>query len=88
MQGFGRAAAHTPVVHGAQLPLAMAHEGETVEVLKVRGNDEFHKRLEALGFVEGAQVKVVSQSNSGTIVNIKGAQLGVSRETAMKVVTC
>lgn len=77
------------VARSAQLPLCMVREGETVHVLKVRGNDDFHKRLEALGFVEGAEVLVVSQSgNSGTIVKVKGSQLGVDRQTGMHVVTC
>lgn len=77
------------VARSAQLPLCMVHEGETVHVAKVRGNDDFHKRLEALGFVEGAEVLVVSQSgNSGTIVKVKGAQLGVDRQTGMHIVTC
>lgn len=71
---------------GAQLPLAMAHEGETVKVVRVSGNDEMHHHLSNLGFVEDAEVKVISQSgSSGTIVNVKGAQLGIDRDTAMHI---
>ena len=71
---------------GAQLPLPMVHEGEEVTVAKVRGNDEMRRHLENLGFVEGATVTVVSQSGaSGTIVKVKGAQLGVDHATAMHV---
>lgn len=73
---------------GAQLPLSMVHEGETVTVVKVRGNDEMQRHLENLGFVEGAQVKVVSQgSASGTICQVKGTQLGLDRNTAMHIST-
>lgn len=34
---------------GAQLPLAMVHEGSVVTVVKVRGNDEMRRHLENLG---------------------------------------
>lgn len=73
---------------GAQLPLALVHEDEAVTVVKVRGNDEMCRHLENLGFVEGAQVKVVSQgSASGTICQVKGSQLGIDRNTAMHITT-
>ena len=72
----------------ARLPLAMAHEGDTVRVVKVSGNEEMRRHLENLGFVEGAEAKIVSQSGaSGTIVTVKGAQLGVDRTTAMHIYT-
>lgn len=71
---------------GAQVPLAMAHEGETVKVVRVSGNEEMHRHLNNLGFVEDAEVKIVSQSGaSGTIVTVKGAQLGVDHDTAMHI---
>lgn len=73
---------------GAQLPLAMVHEGSTVTVVKVRGNDEMRRHLENLGFVEGAQVTVVTQgSTAGTIASVKGAQVGIDHATAMHVYT-
>ena len=73
---------------GAQLPLAMVHGGETVHVVRVSGNEEMRRHLENLGFVEGAEVKVVTQADkAGTIVVVKGAQLGVDHSTAMHVYT-
>lgn len=73
---------------GAQLPLAMVHEGETVHVVRVSGNEEMRRHLENLGFVEGSEVKIVSQSGaSGTIVTVKGTQLGIDRTTGMHVFT-
>ena len=73
-------------VAGAQLPLAMAHEGHSVHVKRVSGSTEMRRHLENLGFVEGAEVNVVSQRGcSGTIVKVKGAQLGVDHATCMHV---
>lgn len=76
------------MVASAQLPLAMVHEGDVVRVAKVRGNEEMRRHLENLGFVEGSEIKVVTQSGaSGTIVTVKGSQIGVDRTTAMHVYT-
>ncbi|WP_293820777.1 FeoA family protein [uncultured Parolsenella sp.] len=73
---------------GAQLPLAMVHEGEKVRVVRVSGNDEMRRHLENLGFVEGAEVHVITQTGaSGSIVKVKGSQLGVDHATAMHVYT-
>ena len=57
---------------GAQLPLAMAHENETVVVDKVKGTAELKQHLSELGFVDGAEVKVVSHVKGDVIVNVKG----------------
>lgn len=71
---------------GAQLPLSMAHEGETVKVVRVSGNDDMRHHLNNLGFVEDAEVDVVSQTGpSGTIVKVKGAQLGIDPDTAKHI---
>ncbi len=72
---------------GAQLPLAMVSEGDTVSVLKVRGNTDLRQHLFELGFVPGAQVKVVSRVNGDVLVNVKGATFGIGRDMAMRIVT-
>ena len=70
----------------AQLPLAMAREDEDVRVVRVSGNTEMRRHLENLGFVEGAVVRVVTQGGaSGSIVRVKGAQLGLDRTICMHV---
>ena len=67
----------------------MAHEGEAVHVVWVSGNTEMRRHLENLGFVDGAEVNVVSQSgSSGTSVKVKGAQLGVDHATCRHVFVC
>jgi ferrous iron transport protein A len=75
-------------VTGAQLPLAMVHEGETVTVAKVRGGQDLRQHLAELGFVPGGTVKVVSRVNGDVIVGVKGATFGIGRDMAMRIVTC
>ena len=72
---------------GASLPLSMVSKGETVTVSRVRAKGDFSRHLANLGFVEGAKVRVVNQVNGDTIVNVKGAQLGLDRDTARRIIT-
>ena len=73
---------------GAQLPLSMVGEGETVQVAKVRGTQEVRQHMAELGFVPGATVKFISRVSGDVLVSVKGSTLGLNRSTAMKVVTC
>ena len=64
---------------GAQLPLAMAAEDETIRVARVSGGADLRQHLAELGFVEGAEVKVVSRAGGDAIVTVKGARLALNR---------
>lgn len=75
-------------VRGAQLPLAMVSPGQTVQVLKVRGTADLRQHLAEMGFVEGAEVRVVSRANGDMLVSVKGSTFGIGRDMAMKIVTC
>ncbi|WP_455138673.1 FeoA family protein [Thermophilibacter sp.] len=69
----------------AQLPLAMVGAGETARVARVRGDSDLCQHLASLGFVEGAEVKVVSRAAGDVIVNVKGARLALNRTMAGRV---
>ena len=69
-----------------QIPLAFLENGKVGTVLKVRGRDVQHHHLENLGFVAGAQVRVVSQIAGDLIVEVKGARVALSKSIAMKIV--
>ena len=76
-------------VHGgAQMPLNMVSEGSVVQVAKVHGGAELRQHLSELGFVEGADVKVVSRVNGDVVVSVKGATFGLNRDMAKKITTC
>ncbi len=72
---------------GPALPLSLANPGSVLTVRKVR-RGAAAQHLANLGFVEGAQVRVVNQTSAGTIVSIKGSQLGLDRDTARQVMCC
>lgn len=69
----------------AQLPLAMAGADEVVRVARVRGDADLRQHLANLGFVEGAEVKVVSRAAGDVIVTVKGARLALNRAMASHV---
>ena len=64
MQGtVGRTdAGSAPGIACQQMPLSFLKGGETGTIAKVRGRGDLHHHLENLGFVEGAQVTVVSEA--------------------------
>lgn len=67
------------------MPLAFAGTGVEAVVLSVRGSKESCHHLENLGFVEGAHVKVVCEAAGNLIVEVKGSQVALDRQVAMKV---
>lgn len=69
--------------HG--IPLSIAKGNSTVRVTKVHGDESMQKHLEAMGFVEGAEVKIVTQADGQVIVLVKGARLGLNRETSKNI---
>lgn len=79
---------HAPHLRGQQMPLTFLHAGEEAKILKVRGNVEMHRHLENLGFVPGADLRVVSEQGGNLIIQIKGAQIALDKTAASRVVVC
>ncbi len=75
------------MVSAPQIPLAMVSGGETVKVLSIRGKDEVQRFLRNLGFIEGAEVTVISELGGNVIVSVKGTRVAVSKSMATRVVT-
>lgn len=67
------------------MPLSFAELNAVNTIKKVGGSKEQHHHLENLGFVEGAQVIVVSKMNGNVIVNIKDVRVAISEELARKI---
>lgn len=76
-----------PQVTGSQLPLSFLGCGNEATIAKVRGKGDLHHHLENLGFVEGARIKVVSETAGNLIVEIKGSQVALNKQTATKIIT-
>lgn len=72
---------------GRVIPLSMTRTGEKVRVKSITGKDETRHFLGNIGFVEDAEVSVVSEMNGNVIVNIKGTRVAISKSMASRVLT-
>ena len=67
------------------MPLLLAQPGEKNTIMAVRGRGETKRFLESMGFVEGAEITVVSEIDGNLIVNVKDARVALSKVMAAKI---
>ena len=67
------------------MPLSMVNAGEPSVVRKVGGKEETRRFLENLGFVNGAQVTIVSAANGNMIINVKDSRVAIGKDMANKI---
>ena len=67
------------------MPLTMAGIGEVNTIKRVSGNDETKRFLANLGFVQGAEVTVLSAIGGNVIVNIKDSRVAVNTDMARHI---
>ena len=66
--------------------LSKADFGEKKTIARITGKEDTRHHLESLGFVEGADVTVVSSLGGNLIVNVKGTRVAISRTIANKII--
>ena len=66
-------------------PILFLQAGETSTIKKITGAEETRRFLAGLGFVETAEVTVVSQFDGNLIVNIKDSRVAVNKEMARHI---
>ncbi len=67
------------------MPLLLAQLGEQNKIMAVHGRGETKRFLESMGFVEGADITVVSEFDGNVIVNVKDARVAISKVLAGKI---
>ena len=67
------------------MPLTYAQVGERNTVRKIGGNSEIRKHLADLGFVNGADVTVISETGGNLIVCVKETRVAIGRDMAVKI---
>lgn len=61
---------------GPLMPLAMADEGQEVELVSLTGGRQFQHRLAEMGLVPGAKFRVLTNTRPGPlIISLRGARL-------------
>lgn len=67
------------------MPITMAGIGETCKIKKIGGNEEIRRFLANLGFVNDAEISVVSAIGGNVIVNVKDARVAVNQDMARHI---
>ena len=67
------------------MPLSMLGVGSVRRISAVHGDDAVKKHLEELGFVEGAEVEVISETGGSLIVGLYGSRLALNRDLARRI---
>lgn len=67
------------------MPLSMMNTGILKKIVKINGRDKTKKFLESLGFVEGAEVTVVSELAGNLIVNVKNSRVALDKAMASRI---
>jgi ferrous iron transport protein A len=64
------------------MPLSQSEYGSAVVVQRIDGSEDIRKRLEAMGFIVGSTVTVVSELAGSLIVRVKESRIALNRELA------
>lgn len=67
------------------MPLTFVKAGEKRTIKKISGKDDARRFMQSLGFVEGAEVTVISDISGNLIVNVKESRVAISKEMACKI---
>ena len=67
------------------MPLSMVNEGEPNVIVRVGGREETRRFLRNIGFVTGASVTVISQTNGNLIVSVKDSRVAIGKDMANKI---
>lgn len=72
---------------GRAVPLSLVRAGEKTQVRFISGKDDIRRFLRNIGFVEDAEVTVVTEMNGNVIVNVKGTRVAISKSMARRIMT-
>ena len=67
-------------------PILFLQSGDTGTIKRISGAEDTRRFLAGLGFVENAEVTVISQFDGNLIVNVKDSRIAVDKSMAMKII--
>lgn len=70
---------------GKSFPLAMACEGEKLQIAKLQGSEGTVHRLIGMGLVQGAEIQLINIVSGSVIVAIGDNRIGLGMGMAQKV---
>jgi ferrous iron transport protein A len=70
----------------APYPLAMAQEGERVEIFLLRGGKGLEKRLTSLGLNVGSELLILQRQGNNFVVSRGETRLAIGAGTAQRII--
>ena len=67
------------------MPLGMASVGDVNVIQKITGRGEVRQHLAELGFVVGAQVRIVSEMDGSLILCVGDSRVALDKAMAMRI---
>ena len=67
------------------MPLGMADIGDVNIIRKITGRDDVRQHLAELGFVVGAEVRVVNDIGGNLILSVKDSRVALDKTMAMRI---
>ncbi len=67
------------------MPLSMANVGDANIIKRITGRDEVRQHLSEMGFVEGAEVTVISELGGNLILSIKESRVALDKTMASRI---
>lgn len=68
------------------MPLNLADKNKTYTIQRIVGREGVVRRLKSLGFVPGAEIRVLSEIDGNLVVLIKGTKIGLAMEYAKRII--
>lgn len=67
------------------MPISLAEMNKLYVIKRITGKDETRRHLANLGFVEGAEVKVVQSIDGNLIVEVKDVRVALDESLARRI---
>ena len=67
------------------MPLGMADIGDVNIIKKITGRDDVRQHLAELGFVVGAEVRVLNDIGGNLILSVKDSRVALDKTMAMRI---
>ena len=68
------------------MDLLMAPTGKIMRIIKIKLDGEQKKQLANMGFVENANITVLTENTGNIIVNIKDSRVGIGTDIAQRII--
>jgi ferrous iron transport protein A len=71
---------------GPTVPLSFLKSGESGSIVRISCKDEAKKHLSDLGFVPGANVRMICGNSTGYVLEVKGSRMALDSRMASKII--